>query len=125
MLDKFDIDEMVSDLQNLVEDADTYVEMGKTLFPIVTVLVNKFKPLAVEVLKVVLKEFADISEELEPEMARLSAIEAKKEHRNLDNYKAAGFTNQQAFALVLASLKPFDSGSILSGVIQGSSRSGK
>ncbi len=94
-----EIAEALEELQEAVEDAKLYVELGKKIIAIC-------KPLGADVLRTLLQTFCDLREECAPELERNSVFSAKATHRDYQNYVSAGFTKQQAFALVLASIKP-------------------
>ncbi|MDP1688818.1 MAG: hypothetical protein Q8L47_01665 [bacterium] len=111
-LDKEDVKEMTEDLGEMLQDAEKYLAIGK-------VLVVAGKPVLVDILKTIMKTAVDVRRALEPEIAEYSAISTKATHRDFENYRTAGFTKEQSFALVLASIKPFNSEAFVNSVKDG------
>ena len=112
-IDKDDIEEVVEEISEAFQDADQYLAIAKGIIEI-------GKPVAVDVLKVVVKTLTDIRCGLEPELAAQSLASAKATHRDFMNYKEAGFTEEQAFTLVLAAIKPVNFSEMLTkGVTDG------
>ena len=108
MLDNDNIQDIAEELQDLVKNADSHVAMVKALLPVATMVIDKYKPLAVQVIKVLFRKLIDVREEMEPESAKLSVMRAECAYRNFSSYHKSGFTRKEAFALVLASIKPSD-----------------
>ena len=108
MLDKDNILQHVEELQDLVKNADSHVAMVKALLPVATMVIDKYKPLAVQVIKVLFRKLIDVREEMKPESATLSVMRAEWAYRNFSSYQKSGFTRKEAFALVLASIKSSD-----------------
>ncbi|MDP3999103.1 MAG: hypothetical protein Q8P76_00725 [bacterium] len=89
----------LAELIALLAQADEYLDLGEGM-------VKGAKPTVVRALKLVLNTALDVGDDLGPELARLSAMTAKNKRRAYTDYAAAGFTAEQAFSLVLASVKP-------------------
>lgn len=111
-LDKDDVKEMTEELGELLQDAEKYFAIGK-------VLVETGKPLLVDILKTLMKTVIAIRRDLEPEIAEYSVIYAKETYRDYVHYIKAGFTSKQSFALVLASIKPFNGEAFMNSVKDG------
>lgn len=89
----------LAELMTLLGQADEYLDIGESI-------VKGAKPTVVRALKLALNTILDVGDDLEPEMTRLSTVTSKSKWRNYQNYTNAGFTAEQAFSLVLASVKP-------------------
>jgi hypothetical protein len=79
----------------------------------------------VDVLKVVVKTCIDVRRRLEPELAAHSMVATQAIHRDFVNYQKAGFTKTQAFALVLAAVKPSNFTEILTNASKSASTKSK
>ncbi len=118
---KFDAEEIaeaVAEIGEALQDADKYVAVGKAL-------VVASQPILVDVLKTVIKTYVDVRGELEPELAAHSVLATKAIHRDYQNYQKAGFTKAQAFALVLAAVKPVNFSEALSNGVKSASTKSK
>jgi len=103
---KSDAEEIVAAILGALENADQYLTLGETV-------VNQAKPALTKVFAILLDTFSGLRESLEPQLDKMSALSAKALHRDYKHYVAAGFTKEQAFKLVLAAIKPFNFGEVL------------
>jgi len=91
--------EDLTKLMALLGQADEFLDLGEDAL-------KSAKPTVVRALKLLLNTALDIGDDLEKELNRLSAMTAKNKWRAYQNYVKFGFTAEQAFSLVLASVKP-------------------
>ncbi len=88
----------LAQLMAFLGQADQYLDAGEEI-------VKGAKPTVVRALKLLLNTGLDVADDLDKELNRLSAWLAKDKRRIYQNYVEVGFTPEQAFSLVLASVK--------------------
>lgn len=103
--------ELCGELVKILKDGDSYLEVGDELARVV-------KPLFGKALKILLTTGLDIYDDLNPEFVRISALKAKGLRNDYDNYRKAGFTKEEAFKLVIASIKPINFTEIIKNTTQ-------
>jgi hypothetical protein len=96
---KDDLEELLENLDDVLESADACLEAGDKT-------VESLRPVLSKALKILLKALNDTNMDLEPELEVFSSLKAKGMRRDYSNYVKAGFSKDQAFTLVLASVKP-------------------
>lgn len=99
---KEDVKETIEELNEFIRDAKKYLVVGK-------MLAEFGKPVLVDILKIIMNTALGVRRELEPEIAKFSSLFAEARYRDFVNYTVVGFTKEQAFALMLAAVKPFNS----------------
>lgn len=109
-------------LLGFIGEADKYLDVGEEM-------VKKAKPTVVRALKLALKTIVDVADEMRPELNRLAVITAASKWQSYHSYIRAGFTPEQAFSLVLASVKPVEFtkqlGESVGKAVSGASEKGK
>ena len=96
-----ELSEIVGAVTGFLANADEYLAAGEQI-------VSAVEPSVIKALKLLIKTLNEVRSNLEPELALNSLLGAKAMHRDYKNYEKAGFNKNQAFALVLASVKPFN-----------------
>ncbi len=81
--------------------------------PLVVALVDVGKKDLLKVMKLAVSTFLDLLEGMEEEAERSAALRAKGLARNVKALQAAGFSEKEAFALTLATVKPVDYTSLM------------
>ena len=72
-IDAEELVEIVEEIGEVLQDADKYVAVGKTL-------VVAAQPVLVDVLKTLVKTYTDVRRELEPELAAHSVVATQMIH---------------------------------------------
>lgn len=115
---KEDLIELTKILEELTESGDTYVKAGDEA-------VKSLQPLLSAALRILLEASNDTRKDLEPELVISANLSAKAKRRDYAAYVRAGFTKEQAFMLILASVKPFSLADLMKSVNTSSSNSKK
>lgn len=108
-LSKEELSELMEELSETLKSADVYLEVGDKA-------IESLRPVVSRALRILLKALIETHKDLEPELAVSSFLGAKAKRRDFTNYVKAGFTKEQAFSLVLASIKPINFTEVLKGV---------
>ena len=106
--------EQVMAVAALLTKAD--VVANEMLRPAIKVAAEAAEPLSGDiaaVVRILFKAALTVTEELRPERQRNAEDTAWSRKVKLDAYVEAGFTKQQAFAMVLAEIKPVDYASLV------------
>ncbi len=108
-ISKEELVELMGKLSEVLESADAYLKAGEKV-------VESLRPMASRALIILLKTLNEVRKNLESQLEVSSFLSAKAQRRDFTNYMKVGFTKDQAFKLVLASIKPFDFAEVLKGV---------
>jgi len=100
---------VVTEIEKILKKADAYIAVGKALLA-------TGQPAITDVLRTMVKLRTDICSDLEPELAADSVVATRALYRDYKNYQNAGFTKAQAFALVLARVKPASFGEAIQNI---------
>jgi len=85
-------------------------------------LLEEGRPLLARALKLVFGSGMDLLDDMDEEVQRLQAMKAKNTFRQYQEYAMAGFSKEQAFTMVLASIKPTDFSDLAKSVGEGAKR---
>ena len=108
-LSREDLTEVMEELGEVLESAGDYLDMGDKA-------VESLRPILSKALRILLEAWNDTYSELEPELEVSALLKAKALRRDYTSYVRAGFSKNQAFTLVLASVKPVNFTEIMRGV---------
>ena len=113
-------EEIATQVLAMLKNADLYLALGEKV-------ISEAKPKLVKALGVLIAAAAHVRSELEPQLGDLSVVSALALRRDYENYVKAGFTRDQAFKLIMATIKPINFGEALStaGRIAQSSKNAK
>ena len=100
---------LMEELSEMLKSADVYLEVGDKA-------VESLRPVISKALRILLGALIETYNDLEPELEASSSLGAKAKRRDFTNYVKAGFTKEQAFTLVLASIKPVNFAEVLKSV---------
>ena len=110
------------DLKDLLEELGEGLKVFDACMMLAEQAVGDLKPRATKTLVLLLTTLADIRDDLEPQLARSSNTHAKALYRDYANYTKAGFSKQQAFQLVIASIKPLNFMELLKSAANGAGK---
>ncbi len=108
-ISKEELPELIEELSEILESADVYLGAVERV-------VESLGPAISRALKILLEALNKTHIDLEPELNMCATLKAQAMRRDFTSYVKAGFTKDQAFKLVLASIKPFSFAEVLKGV---------
>lgn len=108
-ISKEEFSEFMDVLSEILESSEDCLKAGEKA-------VESLRPVVSKALRILLEALSGVYKDLEPELATLSSQRAKALRRVFADYVRAGFTKDQAFTLVLASIKPFSFTEVLKNV---------
>ncbi len=100
-ISKEELAELMGELSEILESADAYLKAGEKV-------VESLRPTVGKALKILLKALNETHKDLMPELEVNSLLGAKAKRRDFTNYVEVGLSKDQAFKLVLASIKPLN-----------------
>ncbi len=106
--------QILSEVELFTEQIKNFIDIGKN---VIDTNKNEFS----DAVKIILNTLLDLRENIEPELDRLSLINAKALRRDYKNYREAGFTHLQTMKIIIAKIKPVSfAESLSSGLKNGS-----
>lgn len=92
----------------IIAPLEEKIEVIKALMPIGKFIVDGFKGEISEIINELASALIDVREGIDDQLARLSKIKAKSQFRQFSDLQEAGFNQNQAFMLTLASVHPIN-----------------